>query len=81
MCDIDTIHLKWIAFESSRSETKRISVSDMKNMTNIVSLHIWNTFLTAAIVMEERFMSWDEEMRTLKARKKINVLNIWMQYK
>lgn len=70
MCDIDTIHLKWIAFESSRSETKRISVSDMKNMSQykIVSLHIWNTFLTAAIVMEERFMSWDEEIT--KGKKK-----------
>ncbi len=28
------------------------------------------SFLTAAIVMEERFKSWDEEMRTLKARNK-----------
>ncbi len=26
------------------------------------------SFLTAAIVMEERFKSWDEEMRTLKVR-------------
>lgn len=37
------------------------------------SLYIQKTFLTAAIVMEERFQSGDEEMRTLKARNKKSI--------